>query len=246
MPVRLLPPAHPIRSVLQRQAGAAARRAVPPPPTRFAPAPARPVFQAKAPPRPANPVVQPMRARGFHRPGVVQKFPFTIEHRTAREMGRIVARWANPDIELYRHGVHLGLLKIDVRGTVWGLKDILIDGSLRGRDLGTLLIYLFAELAVKNGATALEVQMPNGTGVYQRAGFTVTAGATPHHPATITGVPATVRDRARGIALAQYRLTAGEPPIAAPSPVPRAADVRRPLINNNRYGNPLIGDAELD
>jgi hypothetical protein len=38
----------------------------------------------------------------------------------------------------------------------------------------------------------------------------------------------------------------GKGPAASPAPVPRAADVRRPLISNNRYGNPLIGDAELD
>src|SRR5205823_8875672 len=170
---------------------------------------------------------------------VIQRFPFTIKHRT--EPLVLIARWQNPHIELYRHGIEVGYLKIKLNGSVWGLKDIIIhDESMRGKDLGVLLVYFFARFAAQNGATGLEVLLPNASGLYKRTGFVITPNSNPHNPPTITGVPATVRNTAQGVANASYEIKEGVA-LQQPARLPPRA-----LINNNsNEGNPAIGNDQL-
>lgn len=235
MPAKLQPPAHPPRGAIQRQPGIAARQGVPPPPTRFGPAAA----QAKL--HQQQPVARPVPAGAATRSMVVQKFPFTIASRQVPTRDKLAARFNSPNIELYRDAERVGYLKIKRDGDTWGLKDILVDGSMRGRDIGTVLVYLFALVAHSNGAKKLEVLMPNGSGLYARSGFVVTPGHTPHHPPSIAGDPATVCAKARIHAVAAFDITKGEPPRSPPndwieSPAPSW---------NNRFGDPRIGDADL-
>lgn len=179
-------------------------------------------------------------------PRAIQRFPYTLESTDERMV--IVAKLEGGYITLYRHGVEAGYLRIKWQDKLWELKDIIIhDPSLRGRDLGSVLIYLFAMLAVANGATGLAVLLPNGSGLYARNGFVITPNAVnPNNPPTITGNPTTVRNTALGNVQASYRITPGLPAPSQPARRPTARQIRdHGLINDNQSGNPFIGNDDL-
>jgi len=146
-------------------------------------------------------------------------------------------------IVLYRHGIEVGYLQMSFQktdtGTIWELKDIYVHGEgMQGGGLGKLLVYFFALLAAGNGAIQLRVLLQNNPALYADAGFTVTPNANPHNPPSVTGVPATVRDTARGLVNALFRLQDGLPP-SQPAPLPPPG---RRLINDNTFGRPDTGN----
>lgn len=153
----------------------------------------------------------------------LQRFPLSVQSKT-RPLA-LVARLEGAYIRLFRHGIEVGYLRIKFRetkqGMVWGLKDIIVhDPNMRGANLGSVLVHLFARLARINGAHMLEVLLPNAPGLYARNGFTV------HGRFDITGDPATVENVSRGVIAADYEIGPYQPPQAAPKPPP-GRDPRR-------------------
>jgi hypothetical protein len=177
--------------------------------------------------------------------GSLQRFPFTVEDRD--DTLTVVVRLEGSYIRLYVHGVEAGYLRIIQYDTEWDLKDIIVHNeNLRGRDLGSVLVYFFALIASSNGAKTLAVLLPNGSGLYARNGFVITPNSNPSNPPAITGDPATVRDTALGNIQGRYRITRGLPAPSQPAPRPSAAQIHnRGLINNNEGGNPAIGNDDL-
>jgi hypothetical protein len=179
------------------------------------------------------------------RDGTVQRFPFTATG-IARAL-TIVVQLEGARIVLYSHGVEVGYLQISQQrtdaGTIWELKDIFVHGEgMQGGGLGKLLVYFFALLAASNGAIQLRVLLQNNPALYRDAGFTITPNANPQNPPSVTGVPGTVRDTARGLVDALFRLQDGLPPPSKPAPLPPPG---KRLINDNTYGRPDIGDDQL-
>jgi len=171
----------------------------------------------------------------------IQRFPFAFSERNG--LLRLSGRQEGWYLNLYSHGVEIGYIKFSTRndghgGNILELKHILVhDESLRGAGLGTVLIYLFGELAVAGGFSSVSVLLPNGTGLYARTGFVVTPNQNPNNPATITGDPVTVRNTARGLLAPRFLIVDGPPP-----PVPAST---QGSINNTGEGNRHIRNEDL-
>ena len=177
----------------------------------------------------------------------IQRFPFAFSERNG--LLRLSGRLEWPYLNLYSHGVEIGYIKVSTRddgrgGQILELKHIqVLDPGSRGGGLGTVLIYLFGELAVAGNFASVAVLLANGQGLYARTGFVVTPNAdNPANPPAITGVPATVRNTARGLLAGRFLIVDGPPP---PVPAPAQARGRNTSLNNTGEGNRAIGNDDL-
>jgi len=163
------------------------------------------------------------------RSSVIQPFPYSIRHKT--EPLALVAKLEGRQIRLYQHGIDRGYLEFTGR---WDLKDIIVDASLRGKDLASVLVYLYAALAAANGAGNVDVLTPSGVGLWRRTGFVITPNAiNPHNPPSVAGVTSTVRNTARQLALNTFTIEDYVEPKPAPKP-PAQKDPRQD--EDSHYG----------
>jgi hypothetical protein len=81
----------------------------------------------------------------------IQRFPFAFSERNGQL--RLSGRLEWPYLNLYSHGIEIGYIKVSTRGDGAGghileLKDIIVhDVGMRAAGLGTVLVFLFGELA---------------------------------------------------------------------------------------------------
>ncbi|MDP9119799.1 MAG: hypothetical protein M3O15_00250 [Acidobacteriota bacterium] len=161
------------------------------------------------------------------RSSVIQPFPYSVRHKT--EPLSLVARLEGRQIRLYQNGIDRGYLEFTAR---WDLKDILVDQSLRGKDLASVLVYFYAALAAANGAHNVDVLTPSGTGLWRRTGFVITPNAiNSHNPPSVSGVTSTVRNTARQLALNTFTIE----DYVAPQPAPRPAPHMNPRRNEDAH-----------
>ncbi|HET6763565.1 MAG TPA: hypothetical protein VFH27_07825 [Longimicrobiaceae bacterium] len=172
----------------------------------------------------------------------IQRFPFAFSERNG--LLRLSGRQEGWYLNLYSHGIEIGYIKFSTRpdgsgGTILELKDIIVhDENMRGEGLGTVLVYLFGELAVAGGFTGVSVLTPNGRNLYARTGFVITPNqVNPNNPPDISGVPLTVRNTARGLVTGRFLIVNGPPP-----PVPAST---QGSINDTGEGNKNIGNDQL-
>ncbi len=195
-----------------------------------------------------HPAVKPFQLNSGGKKGVVQRFPYTAEHNTKSWM--FFVKFAGDTITLSMGPVYIGHLQIKVVGKEWGVKNIVTEDAFRGQGLGEMLVYFFADMAVRAGATSVVALTASGTGLWKNTGFTVTQLG--GKAIDVKGDPGVVLSTARSRTLGRYTITQGIAPGQAPN-LPQLPELQVPGVkrapgkktSSSTEGNPQIKNEDL-